>query len=515
MINLVIPAAGAATRLRPLSAYTSKAMVRVNGKPCIDYILEQANKLAKINEVVVVDGKFDDIREYCKIKHPSVKFVRQEELRGPKDAIYLGMNELNDKSLPVVVWLGDAIILDDNLPLGENFLLCKEVNDHQNWCMWDSKQFYDKPESQVRDGVALVGLYSFSNGKDAYEAFEFDPDEYNISVALIGYGTTRFTKIMTNKWYDIGDLPTYYKTCAELLNFKARAFHKIVYNPDLGTIHKKPDFHDPRSIERIQHEKIWYEDLKPEQRMFVPKILPHSTDLIMSYESGTLLSDMMLYENLSESAWEYIIDKVFKLKLKYFNDNDTSEAFVEHFDTTSYQMWVQKTYDRLEQSDWTLCGETHNFFIQSQKDWFINTAKTCHRLSQPVQCMHGDLHFGNILYDQNTDQLRLIDPRGQYGKEWVGTFGDDMYDWCKLAHDLYHGYNAMVSNVPHNETVKNVFVKLLYKYNLPAQEIIDGGLLLLATCIPLHADDWDRQMRFREYINSRVNRYGHNKNNRI
>jgi len=167
MINLVIPAAGSATRLRPLSSYTSKAMVRVNGKPCIDYILQQAIRLTDIAEVVVVDGKYDDIREYCSIKWPNIKFVKQESLNGPKDAIHLGVKELSEPSLPLVVWLGDAIILDDNLELGTNFLLCKEVKDHHNWCMWDGKSFYDKPTHHVDKGVALVGLYSFANGKDA------------------------------------------------------------------------------------------------------------------------------------------------------------------------------------------------------------------------------------------------------------------------------------------------------------------------------------------------------------
>ena len=68
--NLIIPAAGAATRLRPLSSGTSKVMVRVNGKPCLDYIIEAVN--GSVDEVVVVDGQFTDIREYCKVKHPSM-----------------------------------------------------------------------------------------------------------------------------------------------------------------------------------------------------------------------------------------------------------------------------------------------------------------------------------------------------------------------------------------------------------------------------------------------------------
>src|SRR6056297_3520565 len=114
-VNLIIPAAGEATRLRPLTSNTSKVMVRVNGKPTIDYILEQAYKLADINEIVVVDGALDDTRRYCEKKHPNVKFIRQEELNGPRFAIELGMTRLKDKDKPMVVWLGDAIILDDEL----------------------------------------------------------------------------------------------------------------------------------------------------------------------------------------------------------------------------------------------------------------------------------------------------------------------------------------------------------------------------------------------------------------
>jgi glucose-1-phosphate thymidylyltransferase len=505
MINLVIPAAGAATRLRPLSAYTSKAMVRVNGKPCIDYILEQAHKLAKINEVIIVDGKFDDIREYCKIKHPSVNFVKQESLTGPKDAITIGLKSLRNPSLPVVVWLGDSIVLDNNLLLGSDFLLCKEVSDHHNWCMWDSNdsKFYDKPDCLIEGAAALVGVYSFSNGDWALKAFKQNRESYDISTALINYGYSNnceFDKVLTNKWYDIGDLPTYYKTCAELLNLKARSFHSIKYDPDLGTIHKQPDFHDIKSIERIQKEKAWYSKLNPEQQMFTPRILPHKTNLIMSYESGTLLSDMMLYENLPASTWEYIIDKVFKVKLKYFNEMAKDDLFINDFHHASKDIWLEKTKERIEDAKFS--NATHaDCWTFNEKQYLINTlGAQCHAITNPIHCMHGDLHFGNILYDQQTDQIKLIDPRGEYSPFWSGTYGDDLYDWAKLAHDLYHGYNALVANVPQNELVKTVFTKLLQKYNLPMEQIINGGLLLIATCIPLHSDNADRQIRFRDYV---------------
>jgi len=157
--NLVIPAAGDATRLRPLSSGTSKVMVRVNGKPCLDYIIEAVN--GSVDEIIIVDGKYSDIREYCAVRHPKVRFANQPSLDGPRDAISIGMNNLSNPLNPVVVWLGDAIILEKDMPLGTNFLLTKEVDNQSAWCMWDGNNYYNKPDKPIQGANALVGLYSF------------------------------------------------------------------------------------------------------------------------------------------------------------------------------------------------------------------------------------------------------------------------------------------------------------------------------------------------------------------
>lgn len=491
LVNLVIPAAGSATRLRPLSSNTSKIMVRVNGKPCLDYIVEQAKKTANINEIVIVDGAFDDVREYCKVRHPDIKLVKQGSLFGPRDAINVGIKALSDPELPLVVWLGDAIILEEGMPLGTDFLLTTEVDNHSAWCMWDGVKYYDKPNVSIPNASALVGLYSFSNGTDAKFAFNASK-EYDISHALNMY-SNKFVSIKTDEWYDIGDLPTYYKTCAQLLNLKSRAFNTMEYNQELGTIRKSPDYHDIVSVETLQNEKKWYDALTVEQSMFVPRVLPTEQDLVMSYESGILLSDLMLYENLSYSAWDYIITKVFNIKLKFFSNRCEYSDFLELFSVSSRRMWVHKSQERLDGS-----------MPYSQP--MLATAEAIYRATKPISGMHGDLHFGNVLYNQQTDQIKLFDPRGKYGA-YHGSFGDDLYDWCKLAHDLYHGYNSMVSNVPHNQDVKELFVKKLKENNLPVDLILAGGLLLIATCIPLHYDDPERQGRFQDYVEDNYEKY--------
>lgn len=497
-VNLVIPAAGEATRLRPLTSNTSKAMVRVNGKPTIDYIIEQAFGLAEIDEIVIVDGRLTDIRDYCAKKYPGIKFVRQERLNGPRFAIDLGIKALDDPSKPVVVWLGDAIVLDRTLELGTNFLLCKEVDDHSSWCMWDGRSFYNKPNHTVPNGVALVGVYSFSDGIRALESFGMT-DGPEISDALQYYCSENFARVMTNQWYDIGQLSTYHRTSAALLDRKARAFNRLKYDHELGTITKTPDYHDRNSMETLRSEIEWYSNLTPSQECFVPRV--YSTDseyeLCMSFESGTLLSDLMLYEDLTESTWEYILDKIFRIKLKYFNDTCRSTEFVESFDKQADLMWQQKTRDRM--------SECEDFFAGTYQNLFAVKARHVALAARPIDVVHGDLHSGNILYNYTTDQIKLIDPRGAYGSFRQTMHGDDIYDWAKLAHDLYHGYNAMVADVEHNSMVKEVFLSKLYEYDLPVETILDGGVILLASCIPLHCDDPKRQQRFANYAKEYIN----------
>ena len=489
-INLVIPAAGSATRLRPLSSNTSKVMVRVNGKPCLDYIIEQTRRLVDVSEIVVVDGELNDIRNYSSIRHTDIKHVKQGSLNGPRDAIAVGMNALDDSSKPVVVWLGDAIILENDMPLGEDFLLCKDIDNQSVWCMWDGKEYYNKPVNKVDNAVALVGLYSFDDGLLAKAAFN-NTDGYDISDALDMYKPVDndFERVMTDEWYDIGDLATYYKTSAELLNLKSRVFNTMSYNADLGTITKTPDWHKESSVNTLKAERNWYNGLTQEQSMFVPRVLNSEFSLTMSYESGTLLSDLMLYEDLSEPAWEYIIDKVFKVKLNYFNDPCDNMDFLENFDSYSRAIWLTKSIDRLKDVNFRTEDEIR----------LLDIAKVAYLRSTPISGMHGDLHFGNVLYNQQTDQLKFIDPRGQYGNH-LGTCGDNLYDFAKLAHDLYHGYGAMISNTPTNEMVKKIFVNKLKEYDLPVKTILDAGVTLIATCIPLHYDDANRQSRLKYYV---------------
>ena len=503
MINVVIPAAGEATRLRPLTNNCSKAMIRIHGKPAIAYIIESIykNAIDGVAEIVIVDGKHNDIREWLeKSDYENITCIKQESLNGPRDAIKVGVNKLSKPELPLVVWLGDAIITDDDLPLGNDFLLVKNVDNHFSWCMFDGEKFYNKPKETIANGVALVGLYSFEDGYSAKECFNWT-DEYDISYALDCYMDTtefKFDTIHTDKWYDIGDISSYHKTCAEFLTFKARAFNIFDYDSDLNVVTKRPSLESSHAAKTIICEKAWYNNLDEKQRMFVPKVLENDFGLSLSYESGILLSDLFLNEDISKSTIDYLIEKVVLSIRKYFHVSPNL-SFMQNFKENAERIWIEKTAKRLEMMD--CYDEVANFYHM--------TAKACCDSTKPVRTMHGDLHFGNIIYNPYNDSITLIDPRGEYGNH-VGCGGDSLYDLCKLSHDLYHGYNAIVSNEKYPEYVRESFVKIIERYYPRELDlIIDGGALLIASCIPLHYDDVERQARMENYVyDYAINRHG-------
>lgn len=494
MINVVIPAAGEATRLRPLTSNCSKAMVRIHGKPAIEYIVESIYKnTSDIAEIVIVDGKHDDIREWVeKSKYTNIHCVKQGSLNGPRDAIRVGIDELNNSDLPLVVWLGDAIILDEDLPLGTDFLLVKEVEDHFAWCMWDGKKYYNKPTETVPDAVALVGLYGFKDGTIATSAFR-NTDDYDISAALDDY-SSQYKRVYTQKWYDIGDIASYHKTCAEFLTFKARAFNSFKYDPDLNVVTKVPNYTNSFAVKTVMNEKAWYKSLNSKQRMFVPKVLDDDYGLSLSYESGTLLSDLFIHEDVSKSTIDYLIEKVILSVRNHFHQRPSLE-FLTDFSKNASKMWITKTIERLDKSG--LNKPEHAFYRE--------VAQRCMNKTEPVQAMHGDLHFGNILYNPYNDSITLLDPRGEYG-DHIGCGGDDLYDLCKLSHDLYHGYNSMFQEKAYPKYVRESFDKLIRKYYPNEyQEIIDGGALLIATAIPLHYESQERQKLMKDYVTEYAN----------
>lgn len=61
------------------------------------------------------------------------------------------------------------------------------------------------------------------------------------------------------------------------------------------------------------------------------------------------------------------------------------------------------------------------------------------------QIIHGDLCFANIMIDDNQNFVKLIDPRGRFGK--FDIYGDYRYDLAKLWHSVDGKYDFIIKDM--------------------------------------------------------------------
>ena len=59
-MKVIIPLAGKGTRLRPHTHVTPKPMLRIAGKPVMDYVMDDVKRLGGVEQVVYITGHLKD-----------------------------------------------------------------------------------------------------------------------------------------------------------------------------------------------------------------------------------------------------------------------------------------------------------------------------------------------------------------------------------------------------------------------------------------------------------------------
>jgi glucose-1-phosphate thymidylyltransferase len=171
----IILAGGRATRLRPLTAITSKQLLPVYDKPMIFYPIETLIK-AGIKDILIIiapdySGHFLNLLGDGKDFGAHFSYAVQKEPRGLADAFIIGSDFIDDDSVTMI--LGDNIFDKDFSQEIKNFksggmVFAKKVSDPQRFGVVEFDKnmkvisIEEKP-SQPKSNYAVVGLYTYDN----------------------------------------------------------------------------------------------------------------------------------------------------------------------------------------------------------------------------------------------------------------------------------------------------------------------------------------------------------------
>ncbi len=435
--KVLIPAAGTGSRLGELTCNINKPLVAIAHKPSISYIIEKFPIDTPI--VIALGYKGDLLKEYLRLAYSEriFEFVTIDPYEGEGSGLGLSILSCKDKLQCPFVFCSCDTLVDEKIPAPDcNWLgyasLDSDLKQYRTVKLNNQGKVTALLEkgSTEKDIYPYIGLAGIKDFKLFWQSMEAGKSNGSISIGE-SYAIQNLKDIhaLEFTWNDSGNLEALKKLRAKYHdengpNILEKPTEAIWFVND-----KVIKFNTDKSFisDRVERTKVLGD--------FVPKILA-STEHMYSYKKldGDVVSDLVNLkifealldysqefwqaspkqarilnneekENFKKVCFDFYQDKTFKRVRAYFDkfENKDSEESINGF-------LRPKTIDLLERLDW---------------DW------VCQGLPGNF---HGDFHFENILYQEDTGKFSFLDWRQNFGG--IIDYGDIYYDLGKLNHGL-------------------------------------------------------------------------------
>jgi glucose-1-phosphate thymidylyltransferase len=231
-MQVIIPLAGKGTRLRPHTHLVPKPMLKVAGRPVIDWVMDRLEGL-DVTELIFITGHLKEaVEAYAKDRYGiPCRFIEQKVQDGTAGAINLARPHVTG---PVLIIFVDTVFEADltliNRTDADGIIWAKEVEDYQRFgvVVTDADGFMtrivEKPSTPISK-LANIGLYYVRDvpalwaGIDAVLAAPANKGEYYLTDAfqhMIERGR-RILAAEVGGWYDCGAAGTLLETNGILL----------------------------------------------------------------------------------------------------------------------------------------------------------------------------------------------------------------------------------------------------------------------------------------------------------
>lgn len=245
-MQVIIPLAGKGTRLRPHTHLVPKPLLKVAGRPVMDWVMDKLQGL-QVSEIIYITGHLkEQVEQYARARYPyPSRFIEQKVQDGTAGAVELARAHVDQ---PVLIIFVDTIF-DADLSIVETstddgIIWTKEVEDYQRFgvVVTDTNghmtQIVEKPSTPISKR-ANIGLYYIRNWKLLYEGIAHvlqqpaNKGEYYLTDAfqyMIDKGA-KIRVVDVEGWYDAGKLDTLLDTNRAMLE-KGRARRPASISPD-------------------------------------------------------------------------------------------------------------------------------------------------------------------------------------------------------------------------------------------------------------------------------------------
>jgi dTDP-glucose pyrophosphorylase len=505
----------------PIGMHTSPAMVPVNGKPVISWILDDLIRKQITPVVIVLREQDRTLREFVERIYGTRLDVRFAQVAGGTiiHSLQAGLQAIPDAELIRLI-LGDTLITD-SYEHDEDLIYVGAVQDSRRWCIIKQNDqghvidYLDKQELPGEDHLAVAGYYHFVHGSHLRSAVQDALTEQRRELAAVLHRYSERYPISTARvtdWYDFGHIDNLVDGRRRLL--RPRHFNALVVNPILNTITKTS-----QNNAKLQAELNWYLHLPNELQVLTPRLLRYDADaekvrIVQEYYGYPTLAELFVYGDLHGDVWRSILRHIMAIHHEFCNYTQPLQPadYIDMYGTKTWERIAQfaqqspETEQLVSAPELTLNGQRlrNLAILRPAMEQMIE------RLSQQRHgtIMHGDLCFSNILFDVTNQILRMIDPRGSFGQP--GIYGDPRYDLAKLRHSTHGLYDYITTdmfqltgqgtdwNVNYFASPKTASVSkstdeyfVAAGYDLREIQFIEG--LLFISMPPLHRDTPIRQ----------------------
>ncbi len=443
----------------PIGTNESNAMVPVNGKPVIGWILDDL--MAKgIRQATVVlraqDRHLRDFLDRAYARRMTLSLAPVSASGSIVASLQAGLQHAPAGGLARVI-LGDTLIRDSYRD-DEDFVYVQQVRDSRRWCLAMPEAdgritaYRDKEADVPAPHLALCGYYHLHHADHLAACVQqsLDAGERELSDVLTRYGAVYPIYARPVKtWFDFGNIDKLVEARRRLL--QPRFFNTLTIDPVLNTITKVSS-----NDEKLKDELQWYLTLPAELAVLCPRIIAHhetsgQLHIVQEYYGYPTLAELYLYSDLHPDIWTSIIGHLLRIHQEFKSYPGTLEA------EGLREVYLDKTWQRLD----LLRRQDPAWEALLDRPTLVYNGKTLHNVAvlseavhqriealiqeAPISIIHGDFCFSNILYDVQNQIVRLIDPRGSFGQK--GLYGDARYDIAKLRHSICGLYDYIVADM--------------------------------------------------------------------